>query len=114
MLEKAEIIAYGDTKDCEYCEDADKDFTKAVGKSEKIKYTYKNIHDTEGQEFLKQKGVKDNDPVDIPTIKVCKTELDEATGTRKKSCAEVKGYEKDKWKGLEKEELPELDYKEEP
>lgn len=99
-----EIIVYGDKDKCEACESADRDFSKKIDHSEKVRYSYKSIDDDEAQKLLESRGVKDGEHINIPIIKVCKWE--EKDGKKKKYCAIEEKYEEEKWKNIENGEFP--------
>ena len=101
-----EVTLYGNTEECGHCKDADKDFTNLT-KDKKTKYRYVNIHETECQEYLKKKGIKPQEKVPIPQIKVCKTEFNKEKNKKERKCGEVSDYEPAKWKSLENDLLPE-------
>lgn len=103
-LEHVDVILYGDKENCGKCADGDKDLSEKTKNSRVISYHYKDIYSDEGQEYLRKKGVKEGDNVNIPYIKACKVELD--GDQKKKKCAEVNEYQSDSWKSLENDELP--------
>ena len=104
MSEQDEITVFGDQDKCDVCKKIDGDFSKKIGRSKKIKYTYKPLDDTESQKFLESRGIKDQDHVDVPIIRVCKTR--EEDGKKKKYCHVESGYEESKWKDLDNDMIP--------
>ena len=105
--EYVDITLFGDKENCSKCDDGDKDLTEKTKNSKKIKYHYVNIYSEPGQEYLRKKGVKEGDNVDIPYIQTCKVEADPNNPDKKsKRCADTNEYKSDTWKSLENDELP--------
>lgn len=108
MGEEGEITVYGDSE-CKVCTESKDDLSSATAGKSNIKFKYVDINSEEGQHFLEHKGIKPGEKTSVPHIQACKTET-QPDGSKKKKCAEVDSYDKEKWKSIKDDKFPDLSY----
>jgi len=108
MAEEGEITVYGDSE-CKVCTESKDDLSSATAGKSNIKFKYVDINSEEGQHFLEHKGIKPGEKTSVPHIQACKVEQ-QPDGSKKKKCAEVDSYDKEKWKSIKDDKFPDLSY----
>lgn len=98
------IYLTGDKEKCSHCADDDKKLVDHTNIGYEYKYT--DVNSDEGQNQLKNWGVKEGESVDIPVIKVESCEWNKSSPSDKK-CKTV-DWKHDYWEDLDQGNLPDI------